>query len=160
MLTASCSSKAVDRLDPHWANDIGKDQGNAVGDQYSGEYAYDLSLTTCDCPVVAWDELNIEDPAGLPIEEGENVDACGILWDLDAMQPPQANTQVTVVHTDGTVAWPHWFPALSGPIDEDGSFIVAGTGDLSQILARAELVTLVEGTVAAGVVVLLARFVA
>jgi hypothetical protein len=135
----------LDPLDPQVAGDIGKNDGDALGEAWSGNYAFETILLECDCPVLQPDEIEIPDDGTLPIEPGEVVDACQILYDFDTMPAPEAGTVVQLVHADGTLAWPHWFPALAGPVDADGTFTVAGTADLSQYFVSAELVTRVDG---------------
>jgi hypothetical protein len=121
-----------DPLDPVVLDELAGQRGDAVGTDWSGDYACTLELVSCGCPV-----LEIEEN-GMPID----YDPCTLV-DVDM---GGGEVLVPLLQTDGIVVLT--LPdlgQLTGPIDADGSFSAAARLVLDSVLLEHELLTRADG---------------
>lgn len=139
----ACASDPFDPLDPDNIGDLGNDQGDAVGEGFSGVFAIELTPLDCDCPTLYPEDfpgLGV----GLGLEPGDEVDPCtqvAFFYGADS----DVGAQAKLVQADGVLAWTDWLPPLSGPIDGDGTFAVGGYEDFSETFIEAALVSRIDG---------------
>ena len=138
----ACKGDGFDPLDPDLIGDLGNDQGDAEGDDYTGLFATTLSPLDCDCPKLYPDDFP-DLGAGLGLDPDDVIDPCAQLAIFYGVDTP-AGGQVEIVQADGLLIWESWLPPLSGPVDADGSFSVGGSEDFSESFVEARLVSRVD----------------
>lgn len=120
-----------DPLDPALIRELSTAQGSASGSARAGAWRFGFTTAACDCPELALD--------------GQSLALC----ELATLRPLDA----TVSEFDGhlIVEFPAAvLSALTGPIDADGSFSVAGLHDVSTIAGPLELIGRLDGSVDGG----------
>lgn len=126
-LLTACSSEdgPGDPLDPELLEDIAGEQGSASGSEYSGDWRFDFTRSDCDCP-------NLENGA-------ETIDLCELGELTGPVDLPLAQGGgYLIVDLEGAAM-------LSGPIDDDDSFTVAGSHDLGNLLGELAIHTRLDG---------------
>lgn len=125
--TLACqAAEPSDPLDPDLLQELGMEQGSASGSARSGGWSFVFTPSSCDCPAVEVEESTLE------------------LCELAGLRPLDA----TVTELDGLliVEFPAaMLSALTGPIDADGSFSVAGRHDASSVTGPLELLGRIDG---------------
>ncbi|TPV93896.1 MAG: hypothetical protein B7733_18025 [Myxococcales bacterium FL481] len=129
MLAFACGPRpdARDPLDPDVLEDLGQEQGNAVGDTWSGVYRLESERIDCNCPTIS--------------------DAHGsvAICELETLNQPE-DARIEVIQADGQLLWltPVEEIRLTGSVDANGSFVVtavqteAAAAVTLQSLSRAE----------------------
>lgn len=112
-----------DPLDRELLAKLAVAQGSASGDARSGTYSLSFETEACDCPSVEVD--------------GQAVDLCALasFGELSA----------TVVEGSGVLGISTDIPLLSGAIEADGSFVIAGTQDISALASPLEALRRMDG---------------
>jgi len=122
LAASSCTSPAPeDPLSDEAVEDVISDQGDAMGDQWTGTYALALSQTTCDCPTIAG-VINLCEQ----IASGNEI-------------------KVDVVQAGGYVQVAIEGYQLGGPVDQAGVFAAAGLFDLTTVLSSGGLTVRLDG---------------
>lgn len=129
-LGACPQDQPADPLDPHALAELAKDGGDAEGDALSGRYAVAGAPAACDCP------------------ERMGVDLCAP--EFAALTGLTGLVEVTQV--DGFMTW---IPVaggatlgMSGALDRDGAFVLAGLYDLGSLLSTGDIYARLEGAFA------------
>ena len=116
-----------DPLDPELLQALGMERGSASGSARSGGWSFSFERRACDCPTVEVEQASVE------------------LCELASFRPLDAS----VVELDGLliVEFPAaMLSALTGPIEADGSFSVAGRHDASSVTGPLELLARFDGS--------------
>ncbi len=126
LTTTACATQADPRddLDPELIFELASDQGSATGSAWSGSYASEFTTTSCDCPSVE--------------VEGMNLDLCSLV----AFLP----TELELTQTGGFLLVPLAEGMLTGAIESDGEFVIAGGQDISSLLGPTQLLGRMDGT--------------
>lgn len=132
-----------DPLDPGNIGDISNDPGDAIGSAYSGTYDLTATQLDCDCPMLTAEDFP-GGGEGLGLEPGQVVDPC-VELDTFYGRPIESGGIIEIEQTDGYSAWTNWIPELLGPVNQDGSFVVAGYEDFSETFLNAQMVSRVDG---------------
>lgn len=121
------SSADQDPLDPALIHELALAQGSAQGDARSGPWTFEFNEQSCDCPSFEIDgeQLDLCKLASFATLEVELLEGSGLLG-ISAPQVPE-------------------FGLLTGAIEADGSFVVAGTQDLSNLAGSLEALRRMDG---------------
>lgn len=124
---AACSSdpELTDPLERDLIAELATAQGSASGSARSGAFTLAFTIDACDCPTVDI--------------EGQTIDLCGLA--------SFAELPVEVVEGSGILGVSNDDEALllTGAIEADGSFIIAGTQDVSTLASPLEVLRRVDG---------------
>jgi hypothetical protein len=125
LLVACAGAGDPDPLDPAVIADISQSQGSASGSAWSGIYVATTTNTTCDCP---------------PVEllDGTELDLCALLAAGDEIE-------LEVTQADGFLSVRADLVQLTGPIDADDGFVVAGTFDFAEPTFEIEVHARLDG---------------
>ncbi len=116
----NCSTPEEDPLSDEAIEDVIRDEGNAVGDDWSGRYKLTLDQSMCDCPTIA------------------GLDLCTQLTDENTVD-------VEVVQTGGFLQVMLAGYQLAGPVQQSGAFQTAGLFDLTTIATSGDLAVRLDG---------------
>ncbi|HFE45267.1 MAG TPA: hypothetical protein ENJ18_07195 [Nannocystis exedens] len=124
-LAHACSAAEEDPLSAESLQRVARAQGDAVGQEFAGDFILQGQRQDCDCP-----ELDVVD----------GFDLCGVLGVEASSLPAQASQHegLIVVEISGTIA-------LLGGVDDDGSFAAASILDASVINVGGEILSFFEG---------------
>lgn len=127
LLLVGCAPDEPERdpLDPDTIRELSTEQGSATGSAFSGSYSVTVTTHSCDCPSFELD--------------GEMIDVCTLVATL-------ADAQLELVQADGFLVVSTEQAMLTGALEADGSFIVAGEQDQSTLLGPAKLLGRMDGT--------------
>lgn len=130
LLTASvgCGTNDVDPLDPELLRKLARGRGSASGSARSGVFQLERSTQSCDCPSLEIEE-QILDLCTLALLSGFEV----TLLEGSGMLVIGAGAQSTFI------------TMLSGPIESDGSFVVAEIQNLTSVGGPLEVLRRLEG---------------
>lgn len=120
------AAEPSDPLDPDRLQELGMEQGSASGSARSGGWTFVFTPSSCDCPTVEVEQASVE------------------LCELASLRPIDAD----LIELDGLliVELPAaMLSALTGPIDADGGFSVAGRHDASSVTGPLELLGRIDG---------------
>lgn len=124
---AGCSpgSEPLDPLDRELIAELATAQGSASGDARSGAFTIAFTTDSCDCPSVEFDAQTIDLCTLVSLGElpAELVEGSGFLG----------------ISNEGLAL------LLTGAIESDGSFIVAGTQDISTLASPLEALRRMDG---------------
>jgi hypothetical protein len=113
-----------DELDPQVIDELSTEQGSATGTAWSGTYASTFTTDSCDCPTI---EL-----------QGSAIDLCMLV----ALAP----TQFDLTQGDGFLYGNVAGAMLTGAIEADGSFVIAGRQNLSTFIGQVERLGRMDGS--------------
>lgn len=143
LCVSACGGEPPDPLDPDAVSKVGNQPGTGRGSTFSGTYDTRVVLTDCDCPTLTAEDFP-DGGASLGIDPDDEIDLCEqieVFYD----RPPIEGGTVDIDQVDGQIFWPEWIPVMSGPVESDGEFVVAGYEDFSQSFFDAEVVSRVDG---------------
>ncbi|MFV8748920.1 hypothetical protein ACNOYE_00055 [Nannocystaceae bacterium ST9] len=128
LATFACagSDEPPDELSGAVIDELATDQGSASGSAWSGIYAAEFSKTSCDCPT-----LDID---GMPL------DVCSLVVQNQAEIELTQADGFLVVEIGSTMAM------LTGAIEADDGFVVAGHQNLSTVVGVIELLGRIDGS--------------
>jgi hypothetical protein len=119
-----------DPLDRDHIDALARAQGSASGNARSGPISLALATETCDCPTVELD--------------AQPVDLCALVYSpFDSAMP-------TLSEGSGVLGLTLDAILLTGAIDADGRFVIAGIQDLSNLGGSLELLRRMDGQFEAG----------
>ena len=122
-----------DPLDRERVLDVAARIGSATGEGFSGRWRFTFSAASCDCPTLEVD--------GEPLE----------LCELAALS---SELELELVQSDGLLGFSLGpmgeLGALTGAVEDDGSFDLAGTHDASTALGSVELLRRATGSSTGG----------
>jgi len=124
------SSEPSDELDPGVVDELASNQGSASGSGWTGSYTTSFTSTSCDCPTLE--------------VQGQSLDLCSLV--------EQAPTSIELSQAEGflvVVLATDMSPSdamLTGAIEADASFVVAGHRNASTLLGSVELLARIDGT--------------
>lgn len=113
-----------DELDLGVIRELANEQGSATGSEWSGTYASSITTESCDCPSVE--------------VAGTTIDLCSMI-----IATP---FELELTQADGFLLVPLGGSMLTGAIEADDSFVIAGEHDLSTLLGPIQLLGRMDGT--------------
>ena len=122
-LSAGCGSDPVDPLDPELVRELSLEQGTASGDAHAGNFTLHLAVDRCDCPSFEY--------------QGQSVDLCLI--------SEVGNTYANLAEGSGVLVMSSAIGLVTGAIETDSSFVVAGIEDLSTLAGPLESLKRMDG---------------
>jgi hypothetical protein len=127
LTTLACagSDEPPDELSGAVIDELSTDQGSASGSAWSGTYSAEFTATSCDCPTF--------DVEGMPL------DVCSLVVQNEA--------EIEVTQADGflVVEIESAMAMLTGAIEADDGFVVAGHQNLSTVVGELELLGRIDG---------------
>lgn len=120
-----CASQGPpsDEFDGEVIDELSTDQGSASGITWTGSYASSFTTTSCDCPTLTLD--------------GGSIDVCALV--------ERSEAQLELTQADGFLVVTIAAAMLTGAIEAEGDFVVAGRQDLSTLLGPTELLGRMDG---------------
>ncbi len=123
-LACACGeAPEVDPLDRELIRELALERGTGSGDAHSGTWEFEFEVDACDCPSVD--------------VQGQTYDLCELV--------PFVSTEVQVTHSGGRLAVAIGEVTATGPIESDGSFVVASLHDASTVLGPLESLARIDG---------------
>jgi hypothetical protein len=125
LTTLACAEDPpADELDLEGIRELSSEQGSATGNEWTGTYASSITTESCDCPSVAL--------------AGTTIDLCSMI-----IATP---FELELTQADGFLLVPLGDAMLTGAIEADDSFVIAGEHDLSTLLGPIQLLGRMDGT--------------
>ncbi len=120
---ACTAPQPPDDLDPEVIDELSAEQGSASGTTWTGTYSSTFTTESCDCPTVTLQD--------------SSVDLC--------MFVEQASVDFALTQADGFLFVDVAGTMLTGAIEADGSFVVAGKQDLSSLIGPIDRLSRMDG---------------